>query len=182
MEDLSLHLLDIMENSVKAQACRIEVRIDEDPDNDLLTLEILDNGKGMATRVLHKATDPFFTTGKTRRFGLGLSMLSESAKATGGGLSIDSAPGKGTRVKATFRRSHIDMKPIGDVPQTLLTLIAGNPDIDLFYRHTIAEKSFSFDTREIRDMLGGLPIGSHQVLTWIGEYIREGMDELIRRA
>lgn len=177
MEDLSLHILDIMENSVDAQARRIEVRIDEDLDRDLLTLEILDDGKGMDARTLQKAMDPFFTTRKTRRFGLGLSMISESAKATGGELNVESAPGKGTQVKATFHRSHIDMKPLGDIPQTLLTLIAGHPDIELSYCHTIGGETFSFDTREIQDM----PIGSLQVLRWIGERIHEGIDRLTRR-
>jgi len=178
MEDLSLHILDIMENSVDAQARRIEVRIDEDPDSDLLTLEILDDGKGMGARMLQKATDPFFTTRKTRRFGLGLSMISESAKATGGELTVESSPGKGTQVKATFHRSHIDMKPLGDIPQTLLTLIAGHPDIELSYCHTIGGETFSFDTREFR----GLPLSSPQVLRRIGERIREGLDRLTRRA
>ena len=178
MEDLSLHILDIMENSVDAQARRIEVRLDEDPDRDLLTLEIMDDGKGMGARTLQKATDPFFTTRKTRRFGLGLSMISESAKATGGELTVESAPGKGTRVRATFQRSHIDMKPLGDIPQTLLTLIVGHPDIELSYCHTIGGETFSFDTREVR----GLPIGSPKVLRRIGERIREGIDRLTRRA
>jgi len=181
MEDLSLHILDIMENSVDAHARRIEVHIDEDPDRDLLTLEILDDGKGMDAQTLRKATDPFFTTRTTRRFGLGLSLLSESAKATGGELTLESAAGKGTRVKATFQRSHLDMKPLGDIPQTLLTIIAGHPSIELRYSHTIAGENFSFDTREIRNGLGGLPIGSPHVLRRIEEHIREGLDGLARR-
>ena len=175
---MSLHILDIMENSIDAQARRIEIRIDEDPGKDSLTLEILDDGKGMDTRTLQKATDPFFTTRKTRRFGLGLSMISESAKATGGELTVESAPGKGTRVRATFQRSHIDMKPLGDIGQTLLTLIAGHPDIELSYSHTIGGETFSFDTREFR----GLSINSPQVLRQIGEQIRKGLDKLARHA
>jgi len=178
MEDLSLHILDIMENSVDAQARRIEVRIDEDPDRDLLTLKIMDDGKGMDAQTLKKAMDPFFTTRKTRRFGLGLSMISESAKATGGELIVESAPGKGTRVKATFHRSHIDMKPLGDIPQTLLTLIAGRPGIELSYYHTIGRETFSFNTREFQD----LPRGSPKVLRRIGEHIQEGLDRLTRNA
>ncbi len=178
MEDLSLHILDIMENSVDAQARRIEVRIDEDPDRDLLTLEILDDGKGMDAETLQKAMNPFFTTRKTIRFGLGLSMISESAKATGGELTVESAPGKGTRVRATFHRNHIDMKPIGDITQTLLILIVGRPEIELSYCHTIGEETFSFDTRDIQD----LPTGSPQVLRRIGEHIQEGIDRLTRSA
>ena len=178
MEDLSLHILDIMENSVNAHARRIEVRIDEDPDMDLLILEIIDDGKGMDDRMLQKALDPFFTTRKTKRFGLGLSMISESAKATGGELTVKSVPGKGTRVRATFQRSHIDMKPLGDIPQTLLTLIAGYPEIELSYSHTISGETFSFDTSEFR----GVSLGSPQVLRRIGELIQEGLDEIAGRA
>ena len=177
MEDLSLHLLDIIENSLEAWAQRIEVRIDEDPDKGLLTLEIQDDGKGMDAPTLQDATNPFFTTRKTRSVGLGLSMLSESARATGGEMSVESSPGKGTRVKATFQSGHIDMKPLGDVPQTLLTLMAGHPEIELRYDHTIAGNTFFFDTREIREGRG-----STQVLRRIGEQLRKGLEELTRRA
>jgi hypothetical protein len=125
-------------------------------------------------------TDPFFTTRKTRRFGLGVSMLSESAKATGGEITVESSPGKGTRVKATFRLGHIDMKPLGDVPQTLLTLIVGNPEIELYYYHTIAGEAFFFDTREIRKEFRSLPISSPHVLRRIEKRIRGSLDRLSR--
>jgi hypothetical protein len=178
MEDLSLHLLDIMENSIDAQADRIEVCIDQDPEGGLLTMEILDDGKGMDARMVKDATEPFFTTRTTRSVGLGLSLLSESARATGGNLTIESAPGQGTRLRATFQSSHIDMKPLGDIRQTLLILIAAHPDIDVCYRHTVAGEIFCFDTREIRNRLEGVPICSPQVLRWIGEQIREGLARL----
>ena len=177
MEDLSLHLLDIMENSLAARASRIEVRIDEDPEADRLTLEIRDDGKGMDAQTLRNAADPFFTSRKTRRYGLGLSMLSESAKATGGEIAIDSTPGKGTRVTAVFRPGHIDMKPLGDIPQTLLTLLAGHPEIELRYDHTVAGNTFSFDTAEISEALGSV-----QTLRRIEQQLREGLERLRKRA
>ena len=180
MEDLSLHLLDIIENSIEAQARRIDVRIDEDPDRDLLVLEIRDDGKGMDEHTLQNATDPFFTTRRTRRVGLGLSMLSESAKATGEKMTIASSPGEGTRVKATFRLSHIDMKPLGDVPQTLLILIAGHPEIELRYEHIIAQQAFFLDTKEIRKEIGDLSIGSPQMLRRIDKYIRDSLNKLTK--
>jgi hypothetical protein len=130
----------------------------------------------MDAQTLKSSADPFFTTRKTRRFGLGLSMLSESARATGGKLTVDSEPGKGTRVTATFRRSHIDMKPLGDVPQTLLTLIAGHPEIELRYDHTIAGNTFSFDTAEIPEALGSV-----QTLRLIEQQLREGLERLRKR-
>ena len=162
---------------MEAQASRIEVRIDEDPDADLLTLEIQDNGKGMDAQTLKNAADPFFTTRKTRRYGLGLSMLSESAKATGGEMTVDSAPGKGTRVRAIFHRDHIDMKPLGDVPQTLLTLLAGHPEIEMCYDHTIAKNTFHLDTAEIAG-----PLGSVQTLRQIEQRLREGLERLRNQA
>ena len=177
MEDLSLHLLDIMENSLNAQAGRIEVRIAEDSQADLLTLEIEDDGKGMDAETLQNAANPFFTTRTTRRYGLGLSMLSESAKATGGEMTVDSTPGKGTRVKATFRPSHIDMRPLGDIPQTLITMIAGHPEIELRYDHTVAENTFSFDTAEITGELGSV-----QTLRRIERQLREGLEQLRKPA
>ena len=177
MEDLSLHILDIMENSLEARARRIELRIDEDLEADLLTLEIQDDGKGMDAQTLQGAANPFFTTRKTRDVGLGLSMLSESARATGGEMTVESSPKKGTRVKATFQSSHIDMKPLGDVPQTLLTLMAGHPEIELRYDHTIGGDTFSFDTGEIQAGLG-----SPQALRRIGEQIRKGLERLRERA
>jgi len=176
MEDLSLHLLDVMENCVDAGATRIEVTIDEDPEVDLLTVEIVDDGRGMDARALEMATDPFFTTRTTRSVGLGLSLMSESAKATGGNLVLESTPGSGTRLTVTFRPGHIDMKPIGDLRQTLVTLIAAHPAIDLCYRHSVAGEVFGFDMREIRDRLGGVPISAPQVLRWIGEHIPGSLD------
>ncbi len=173
MEDLSLHLLDIMENSLEAQANRIEVRIHEDPEADLLTMEIRDDGRGMDPDTLENAADPFFTTRKTRRFGLGLSMLSESAKATGGEMTVDSSPGKGTRVRAVFHPGHIDMKPLGDIPETLLTLIAGHPEIELRYEHTVAGNAFSFDSA---DILEGP--ATPQILRRIEELLRKGLKGL----
>ncbi len=177
MEDLSLHILDIMENSLDARARRIELYIDEDPVHELLSLEIRDNGKGIDASLLPGVTNPFFTTRKTRSVGLGLSMLSEAAKATGGEMIIESSPGKGTQVRATFQSGHIDMKPLGDVPQTLLTLIVGHPEIEFCYHHRIAGNTFSFDTREI-----DADRGSPQILRAIGQQLRKGLAQLARQA
>ncbi|NOZ87663.1 MAG: sensor histidine kinase [Deltaproteobacteria bacterium] len=174
MEDLSLHLLDIMENSIEADAHRIDITIDEDLNNNLLTLEISDDGKGMDTQMLKMAADPFFTTRKTRRFGLGLSMISESARATGGELTLESKPGKGTCVRAVFHRNHIDMKPLGDIPKTLLTVIFGHPEIDLSYHHVVGMKEFSFTTMDYREA----PINSPNVLRRLAEIMRKGIDGL----
>ena len=135
MEDLSLHILDVVENSIRAGANKVEIEIHEDLKNGLLRIEIADDGKGMDARMLEKALDPFFTTKTVRKVGLGLSLLREAARATNGDLTIQSEIGKGTCVKATFQHSHIDRKPMGDMEKTMISLIIGNPDVHFKYLH-----------------------------------------------
>ena len=148
MEDLSLHILDIAENSISAAARRIEIRIDEDQSKDSLTIEIKDDGKGMDKQTLQKAIDPFFTTRNTRKVGLGLSLLAQAARESDGKFDLSSELGKGTIVKAIFRFSHPDRKPIGDIYETIRTLIAGHPGIDFLYEHRKNNSIYRFDTRE----------------------------------
>lgn len=148
MEDLSLHILDIVENSIAASAKRIEIRIEEDQTKDLLMIEIKDNGKGMDEQALKKALDPFFTTRTTRKVGLGLPLLAQAARETDGKIEVNSAPNKGTRVKASFRLSHPDLKPMGDINETILTIVVGYPEIELLYEHKEDNSIRRFDTRE----------------------------------
>jgi signal transduction histidine kinase len=148
MEDLSLHILDIAENSISASAKKIEIKIDEDLSEDLLTVAIKDDGKGMSEQALQKALDPFFTTRKTRKVGLGLSLLAQAARQSDGRIELSSTPGQGTSVKATFCLSHPDRKPMGDIQETLQTLIAGHPEIDFSYEHKKNGSIYRFVTRE----------------------------------
>jgi signal transduction histidine kinase len=148
MEDLSLHILDIAENSISGSAKRIEIRIEEDPGSDMLTIEIKDDGKGMDEQTLQKAIDPFFTTRTTRRVGLGLPLLAQAARQTDGKIELDSKPGHGTTVKATFSLSHLDRQPMGDIQETIRTLVAGHPEIDFLYEHKTNDSIYRFDTRE----------------------------------
>ena len=148
MEDLSLHILDIAENSISASAKRIEIRIDEDEAKDLLTIEIKDDGKGMDEQTLQKVLDPFFTTRTTRRVGLGLSLLAQAARETDGDLELDSRNGEGTTVRASFRFSHPDRKPMGDIDETIRTLVVGYPGVDFLYEHRKNDSIYRFDTRE----------------------------------
>ncbi len=120
MEELALHILDIAENSIAAGARHVDIRVSEDLAADRLTVEIRDNGRGMAEQVLRRAADPFFTTKGTRPVGLGLSLLEQAARAAGGSLRIQSRPGAGATVTAEFRHSHPDRQPLGDVAATLL--------------------------------------------------------------
>jgi anti-sigma regulatory factor (Ser/Thr protein kinase) len=173
MKDLSLHILDIVENSVAASANKIEIRISEDKKKDLLSVEIIDNGTGMDKETQQKALNPFYTTKTVRRFGFGLSLLSEAAKAANGHFSIQSEKGEGTKVKADFQYSHIDRKPLGDIGQTIITLVIGNPEIDLVYVHKKNSHEYSLDTRKIKAQLKDAPINSPAGIRMIKEDLKK---------
>jgi anti-sigma regulatory factor (Ser/Thr protein kinase) len=174
MEDLSLHVLDIAENSIAAGAKRVDIRVRESRREDLLSIEIIDDGHGMNEETLQKATDPFFTTRTTRRVGLGLSLFEQAAKRAGGEFKIASSPGVGTKVTGVFRHSHVDRQPLGDMGQTLLALIVGNPQIEVSYLHRADDSEIAFSTDEIRARLGNLPINSPKGIA----AVRKGLDKV----
>jgi signal transduction histidine kinase len=132
MEDLSLHILDIVENSIRAKAKKVEIKILEDKEKDLLILEIKDDGEGMTEEVQKKALDPFFST-KNKRIGLGLPLLAQSAKEAEGSLEVKSKEGKGTSIKATFKLSHIDRKPLGKIDETIKCLTIAHPEVNFCF-------------------------------------------------
>ncbi len=173
MEDLSLHILDIVENSVAAHADKIEIIISEDKKKDLLSVEVIDNGKGMDKKTVKKVLDPFYTTKTVRRFGLGLPLLSEAAKAANGRFSIKSKIEEGTKIKADFQYSHIDRQPLGNIGQTIITLVMGNPEIDLIYVHKRNNHKYSLDTRKIKAKLKEAPINSLAGIRMIREDLKK---------
>ena len=154
MEDLSLHILDIVENSIGAKASRIKIKVNENMKRNLLTIEIKDNGEGMDEETIKKVLDPFYTTRTTRRVGLGLSLLAQATKESGGNIKIKSIIGKGTSVKAVFQYNHVDRKPLGDIEKTLTTLIVGNPEINFIYEHRRGDVKFKLDTKKARESIG----------------------------
>jgi len=176
--ELSLHILDILENSIAAGATRVELRIEEDLPADRLTIEIIDNGKGMDEETLSHVLDPFFTTRQTRHVGLGLPLFAAAAEWCNGGLHIESSVGQGTRVIATFQHSHIDRAPLGDVKGTLLAFLLTERPVDLHYVHRADGRTFEFDTAELRAELGDVPLTHPAVRRWLGEFIGEGEREL----
>ncbi|MBE0432162.1 sensor histidine kinase [candidate division WOR-3 bacterium] len=183
MDDLSLHVLDILENSTAAGATEIEVRINEDIDENLFTIEIEDNGKGMDQLNLSQSRDPFFTTKDTRRVGLGLSMLAQACGEAGGNLEIRSEPGRGTVIKASFVYRHIDRKPLGSMAETIAALIAGSAGaVRLVYRHCRGNREFIFDTAEITKTLDGVAINHPEILSFIKEAIESGLESLSERS
>jgi signal transduction histidine kinase len=133
MEDLSLHILDIVENSLAACASRVEITVVDAPEEDLVSVEIVDNGRGMDRDTVDKALDPFFTTKSVRKVGLGLSLLAQAARESGGDFELESQEGEGTRIKASFQHSHPDRKPLGDIDETMKVLRAANPEVEFVY-------------------------------------------------
>lgn len=173
MKELSLHILDLIQNSITANATLITIDIVEDCATDRLTISIADNGKGMSADFLKRVRDPFTTTRTTRPVGMGISLFESAAVACDGSLDVQSALGEGTTITATFRRSHIDRAPIGDMGETMVSLLLTNPDIDFVYNHRVDEKKLCLDTRQLREVMGDVPLSSIDVLQWIKDYIDE---------
>lgn len=173
MRDLSLHLLDIIQNSVKAGATEIAVSLTADERNDLLTLRVDDNGCGMDSLLLSKVIDPFTTTRKTRSVGLGIPLLKEACEMTGGSFGIQSEPGVGTKVEANFVLSSIDRLPVGNVGDTFFGLALDHPEIDYRLELKSGEQEFILDFKDLRKRLDGVPLNEISVCTWIKESIEE---------
>ncbi len=177
MKELSLNILDITENSVKAGATLTEINIEELNENLILTIS--DNGKGMKNEVLQTVLNPFYTTRTTRKVGMGLPLLKMAAEQTGGKLEIFSKHFEefpkehGTVVKATFVKNHIDCTPLGDVVETIKTLIQGHPQVDFSFTHKSNNGEVVLDTRELRETLEGVPLDTYEVIKWIEEYLKE---------
>ncbi|MGQ9694707.1 MAG: ATP-binding protein [Thermodesulfobacteriota bacterium] len=178
MQDLSLHILDIVENSLTAGAKKVEIRIAEEISQDRLTIEIIDDGQGMDAELQAKAVDPFFTTKTTRRVGLGLPLFKESCEICRGHFLLASEPGKGTKIKAILPYGHIDRKPMGNMGETLLTLIVGHPDVDIYYEHKRDNVKFSLHTKEIREILEDVPLNDPEVVSFLRTYIFSQLAEL----
>ena len=173
MKELSLHILDIVQNSLSAEAKCIHISILYDLSRDLVEIIIKDDGRGMTPELLAKVADPFVTTRTTREIGMGIPLLKMAAEQTGGAFNIDSTLGQGTELKATFVRSNIDTPPLGDMAETIVTLVQGAPDVEFIYSHEEDLKKFKFDTREVREVLGDVPLNEPDVLSWIKNTISE---------
>lgn len=175
LRELALHLLDIAENSVAAKANFIQIAVDVDTKTDRLHLKVVDNGVGMDEATQARVLDPFYTTRKTRKVGLGLPLLKEAAEACNGFLKIESALGKGTTVKVEFQDSHIDRMPLGDLPSTWLCLLASYPDIHWLFRYQIDENIYEFDDEPIKNEIGDIPLTDPEILGYLRQSIQEGV-------
>ena len=178
MKELSLNVLDIAKNSVKARATLISISIEET--EDTLRLTVADDGCGMTEEILESVTNPFCTTRTTRKVGMGIPLLKLAAEQTGGEIAIVSRHESvypnthGTEITALFYRNHIDFTPMGDITSTLTTLIQGSPEIEWVFLHRTEKGDVTLDTRQLREILGAdIPLNSSEILTWIGEYLGE---------
>lgn len=177
MKELSLYILDITMNSVRANAQNISILIDET--GDTLDLEINDDGCGMTEEQVESLSNPFFTTRTTRKVGLGVPFLKMAAEMTGGYVEITSKSEReykdhGTRVKARFYKNHIDFTPLGDMIESVITLIQGSPEINFLFRHKKDGCTVELDTAEIREILGDeVPLSNFEVLAWMRENLKE---------
>ncbi len=181
MKELSLHILDIVQNSVRAGAKNIGLTITEDLKEDWLTIVIDDDGCGIPEDKMADITNPFVTSRKTRKVGLGLSLFKSAAETCDGRFEITSKVDVGTRVTAVFRWSHIDREPLGSMPDTVVTLLMSIGDAELLYKHIYNGRCFEFDTREIKEILGddGTMLNDPEILNWIRGYVEEGLAEIV---
>ncbi len=180
MRELSLHILDVLENAIEAGATRITLTIEEDSARDRLAFTAQDNGKGMPPDLAARVLDPFVTTRQTRHVGLGLPLLAAAAERAGGQVSIHSAPGAGTTVTATFQLRSWDRAPLGDLPGTLLAVLSSQRAVELAYVHRVDGREFSCDTVELQAALGEVPLTYPKVQAWLREYLEEGIAGLQR--
>jgi Histidine kinase-, DNA gyrase B-, and HSP90-like ATPase len=184
VRELALHVLDILQNTVEAGASRVTLTIHEDVPADRLTITVADNGRGMDAATVTRVTDPFYTTRTTRHVGLGLPLYAMAAEHAGGWLRIASQPESGTTIEAAFQLSHPDRQPLGDMSGTLLAFLLSERTPELYYEHRLSntaqidDRTFEFDTAEIRAVLAGVPFTHPVVAQWMAEYLEEGEDAL----
>lgn len=178
MKELALHLLDIAENSLAAGARHITIKVAEDTHNDRLVMEVCDDGKGMDAETVARVVDPFVTTRTTRKVGLGIPLLKAAAEACNGHLEIESEVGKGTCVRASFQRSHIDRMPLGDLAGTFLTLLVGNPHVYWTFIYQVDNQTYTFDSQPILEILQDVPLSEPRVLAYLRQELENGIHQV----
>ena len=175
MEDISSHIMDIVTNSIRAKAKHIAVSISEDSRAGRLDLKVKDDGTGMDADMVNKIQDPFFSTKKGHKVGLGIPLLKGTAETTGGAFSLTSKPGEGTEVAASLNLNHPDLPVVGNLKDTILVLIVGNPEVDFTFTYKKDEKIFILDTKEIKKMLEFVPVNHPEVIKFLSNYLDENM-------
>lgn len=180
MQEISLNILDLSQNSISAGATLVEISVEENTNVETLTVSIKDNGCGMTPEQVKSVSDPFYTTRTTRKVGLGVPFFKMAAEMSGGNFEIKSKVGAGTKVTGVFGLNNIDRMPLGDLNGTISTLVYCNPEVDFVYLRSRNDRNFTFDTREIRKTLGGcVPLNAPEVSQWIRGFLSDGEKEVI---
>ena len=178
MRELSLHILDIAENSISAGATQIEITVIEDLLQDELWITVQDNGRGMDAEMVKRVIDPFVTSRTTRKVGLGIPLLKDAAEACNGFFTIDSEIGKGTTIRTKFQHSHIDRMPLGNLGSTFETLLIGSPEVHWIFRYQVNQKEFVLDNQPIKEALGDVPLSEPSVLSYLRDLIQNGIADI----
>lgn len=178
MRELADNIMDIAQNSISAGATLTQVHVKVSHADNTVTLRFTDNGCGMSEEMVRTVTEPFTTTRKTRKVGLGLPLLKMTAEMTGGEMHITSALGVGTEVTATFGLDHIDRPPMGDVAGAWFSLVVMNPETDFLFTYDFDGRTFTFDTRIIRETVAPLPLNQMEISAWIKDCISQEINEL----
>ena len=175
MDDLSLHIMDIIENSVRAEATEISLLIEATMTDNVLKIQIEDNGKGMDKEEMKMCEDPFYTTKERKKTGLGIALLKQSSDEAEGTFMLSSEKGKGTKISATFQYDHIDRRPLGDIAKTFYILIAAYPNVNFLFSYKKDSRSFEVNTAEIKKELEDVPINAPDVLKTLRNHIIGGI-------
>ncbi len=178
VKEISLHILDLAQNSIRAGAKNVRIRIEEDSAADTFSVSIADDGCGMEPELARAAQNPFVTTRTTRKVGLGLPLFLAGCENCEGSFRLESEPGRGTCVAGTYRRSHIDRPPLGNIADTVAMLIAANPCLRLRYEHRLDGGEYALDTAKLGELLGGIPLDAPKVMAFITEFIHSSESEL----
>ena len=178
MNELSLYILDLTENSIHANSTLVKLTINENHDLDLLNVLIEDDGKGMDSETLARVTDPFFTTRTTRKVGLGIPLFKELCELCEGSFDIKSTVGVGTKIDAKFKLSSIDLPPIGNIVDTVYALACNEYNVDIEFSYIYDNKEFKFNTKDIKEILDGVPLNEPMVMNWLKDYVTSGLQEI----
>jgi len=178
MEELSQHILDLARNSLEAGADKLEISVSEDTAGNLLEIIVRDNGPGIAKEDIPKVMDAFYTTKSGKRVGLGVPLLMDAAVRCGGHVSIKGMPPEGTIVAVSFPHRHPDRAPLGDISGTLNVILAGNKDLHLIYSHQFDENIFIFDSMQLSQALGDIPLQTPEILVWLNNYLAINISNL----
>lgn len=178
MNDISLHIIDVIQNSVYADATLITLLIDEDINRNVLVVEIGDNGRGMTQEQVNRLGDPFFTSRTTRKVGMGIPLFRQAAEQAGGELVVNSSVGCGCVVRAVFEHDNIDRPPLGDVANSFVLMVAANPELDFVLEYRYNGDVYIFDTREVKEVLEGLPLNDPSVIRMLTDMVRTNVEDL----